>query len=161
MLLSLLVFMMGNGAEEKVFLVIDIDGTVVVQFVLFVVMYIVLKKLLFDPYLQMRQQRSAGIDGVRDEAAVLEKRAATLGADYQQRLQAARAQADDERLKLRNQGLDRERDLLAETRAVAQSRVSSIRQQIAQQVKTAQQTLAAQAQPLARQMVRQVLGREV
>lgn len=161
MLLSPLVLMMGNGAEEKAPPVIDIDGTVVVQFVLFVVMYIVLKKLLFDPYLQMRQQRSAGIDGVRDEAAALEKRAATLGADYQQRLQAARAQADDERLKLRNQGLDRERDLLAETRAVAQARVSSIRQQIAQQVKTAQQTLAAQAQPLARQMVRQVLGREV
>lgn len=161
MLLSPLVLMMGNGAEEKAPPVIDIDGTVVVQFALFVVMYFVLKKFLFDPYLQMREKRAAGIEGVRGEAAALEKRAADLGAEYQRRLQAARAQAEEERVKLRTQGLDRERDLLAETRAAAQARVTSIRQQIAQQAQAAQRQLAAQAQPLARQIVRQVLGREV
>lgn len=156
--------LLGNAAaeaEEKAPPVIDIDGTVVVQFAIFLVLYFILKSFFFDPYLKMRADRDRGISGVRDEADAMTRRAHELGQDYQRRMQAARAQADEERARLRNQGLERERDLLAETRAVAQARVGSIRQQIAQQAKAAEQQLAAQAQPLARRVARQLLGREV
>ena len=39
---------------------IDIDGTVIIQFVLFVVMFFAANKLLFQPYLKLRAKRIAG-----------------------------------------------------------------------------------------------------
>ena len=95
--------LLGNAAaeaEEKAPPVIDIDGTVVVQFAIFLVLYFILKSFFFDPYLKMRADRDRGISGVRDEADALTKRAHELGQEYQRRMQAARAQADEERARL-------------------------------------------------------------
>src|SRR5438046_2161989 len=47
---------------------IDIDLTVVVQFALFLVLFFVANRLLFQPYLQLRERRKAGIEGARAEA---------------------------------------------------------------------------------------------
>ena len=44
---------------------IDIDLTVVVQFVLFLVLFAVANRLLFQPYLQLRERRKAGIEDLR------------------------------------------------------------------------------------------------
>ncbi len=40
---------------------IDIDLTVFVQFALFLILFVVANKLLFQPYLQLRERRKAGI----------------------------------------------------------------------------------------------------
>ena len=47
---------------------IDIDLTAVVQFGLFLLVYVIANKLLFQPYLALRERRKAGIDGARAEA---------------------------------------------------------------------------------------------
>src|SRR5215471_14265253 len=47
---------------------IDIDGTVIVQFVLFLVLFAVSNRFLFQPYLRLRERRTAGIEGARGEA---------------------------------------------------------------------------------------------
>lgn len=164
MLSAPLALLMSNAAaevEHKEPPVIDIDGTVLVQFALFLLMYVLLKRLLFDPYLQMRDARSRRIEGVREEAESMERDAAALAAEYERRMLAARNQADSERQRLRGAGQERERELLTETRAAVAQKVSGLRQQLEQQVGTARQQLRAQAQPLARQIARQILGREV
>src|ERR1043165_5684351 len=55
---------------------IDIDATVLVQFVLFLVLFVVANRLLFQPYLKLRERRRAGIEGgakARREAAAHER----------------------------------------------------------------------------------------
>jgi len=47
---------------------IDVDGTVVVQFVLFLALFAVANRFLFQPYLALRERRRAGIEGAREEA---------------------------------------------------------------------------------------------
>ena len=42
---------------------IDIDLTAVVQFVLFLLVYLIANALLFQPYLALRERRKAGIEG--------------------------------------------------------------------------------------------------
>ena len=49
---------------------IDIDGTVIIQFVLFVVMFFAANKLLFQPYLKLRAKRIAGIDAMMSKRSV-------------------------------------------------------------------------------------------
>ena len=50
---------------------IDIDLTAVVQFVLFLVTLFISNKLLFQPYLVLRERRKAGIEGARNEAELM------------------------------------------------------------------------------------------
>ena len=60
MILQALMLAISEGAEEKAPPVIDIDGTVLVQFAIFIAMFIVLRQFLFKPYVQMRDDRAHG-----------------------------------------------------------------------------------------------------
>jgi hypothetical protein len=53
---------------------IDIDHTVWIQLLLFVLVAFVSTRLLFRPYLKVRDARTAGIEGARDEAARRQRR---------------------------------------------------------------------------------------
>lgn len=159
--LSPMLLLLAEAAEEKAPPVIDIDGTVFVQFVLFLVMYFVLKHMLFQPYLKMKAARSAGIEGARGEAEKMEHRAQEIEKDYERKVSQARARAEEERARLRGEGQARERDLLSEARGVAQVKLTAARKQIETEAQAARVELKAQAQPLARQMASRILGREV
>ena len=50
---------------------IDIDHTVWIQLLLFFVVAFIASRLVFRPYLRMRDERTAGIEGARDEGARL------------------------------------------------------------------------------------------
>ncbi|MCS6913390.1 MAG: hypothetical protein RMK29_02475 [Myxococcales bacterium] len=147
-------------SEEKAPPVIDIDGTVFVQFGLFALLYLALRYLLFQPYLEMRQARSAGIDGERRRAEEMEAMAREMEQDCEGRLARARARAEEMRQRLRAEGQAQEREMLSEARAAATHRLLEARRKIAAELQAAQQQIQAQAQMLARQMVARILGRE-
>lgn len=148
-------------AEEKAPPVIDIDGTVLVQFAIFVLLYIILRKFLFAPYLRMRAERASHIEGAEKKAHDLEHRREALDAEYQQRMQKARSSAEDERMKMQAEGRARETELLSQARGRAQERISETQKRIAAQVAAAQAELEKQAEPLAHQIAGKLLGREV
>jgi F0F1-type ATP synthase membrane subunit b/b' len=70
---------------------IDLDFTVFVQLVLFGLTAFVATRFLFRPYLRMREDRSAGIEGARDEASRMSAQADAQLADYETKLDQARA----------------------------------------------------------------------
>jgi F-type H+-transporting ATPase subunit b len=147
--------------EEKAPPLIDIDGTVLIQFAIFIVMYLVLRRFLFEPYLRMREQREANIEGAEKTAQELLHKRDTLDTEYQQRVQKARAGAEEERMRLQSEGRARETEVLGQARARSQARVSESTTKIAAEVKIAQAELAKQAEPLARSIANKLLGREV
>src|SRR5437660_12226937 len=83
---------------------IDVDGTVFVQFALFVLMLIVLSRLVFRPYLAMRDARHKGIEGAREEAASMQQRARDTNADYDAKLNKARLGGAGERARVGGEG---------------------------------------------------------
>ena len=72
---------------------IDIDLTVFIQFGLFLVMLAVSNKLLFKPYLALRERRAEGIEGARAEADRMTAEADAKLAEYERQLATARTQA--------------------------------------------------------------------
>ena len=46
---------------------IDVDATVIVQFVLFLVLFVIANRFLFQPYLRLRERRTEGIEGARGD----------------------------------------------------------------------------------------------
>src|ERR1044071_9270320 len=80
---------------------IDIDGTVIVQFVLFLVLSGTATPSLSQPYLRLRERRTAGIEGARAEADRMTAQAEAKLADYDKQLAVAREGANDEARKIR------------------------------------------------------------
>ncbi|HWE30890.1 MAG TPA: ATP synthase F0 subunit B [Polyangia bacterium] len=139
---------------------IDLDGTVFVQFALFVIMLIVLSRVLFRPYLQMRAARHKGIEGAREEAATMQERARQTNADYDAKLTKARLRGAEERARLRGEGAIYERQVLGAARDESQKVLDAARGKIGADAGTARDKLAAESTALARQIVKKILGRE-
>jgi F-type H+-transporting ATPase subunit b len=139
---------------------IDVDGTLFVQFAFFVIMVIVLSRVLFRPYLAMRDARHKGIEGAREEAAAMQDRAQKTGADYDARLTKARLRGAEERARLRGEGAIHERQVLGEARDESQKVLDAARAKIAADAGAAREKLAVESTTLARQIVKKILGRE-
>src|SRR5438270_2038268 len=139
---------------------IDVDGTLFVQFALFVLMLIVLSRLVFRPYLAMRDARHKGIEGAREEASAMQQRARDTNADYDAKLTKARLRGAEERARLRGEGAIYERQVLGAARDESQKTLVAARGKIAADAGAAREKLAAESTTLARQIVKKILGRE-
>src|SRR6187399_424422 len=102
---------------------IDIDATAIVQFALFLILMFVANKLMFQPYLALRERRKAGIERARAEAERMTAQADAKLADYQKQLAVARDRAGEEGRKVRAEAAANERDVTERARASAQKSI--------------------------------------
>jgi len=63
-----------------------------------------LSKVVFGPYLKLKDARSKGIEGARAEAKTMQEGAAERVADYETRLLQAKQARREERARLRARG---------------------------------------------------------
>jgi F-type H+-transporting ATPase subunit b len=140
---------------------IDIDLTVFVQFGLFLLLFLAANKLLFQPYLALRERRKAGIDGARAEAERMTATADAKLVDYEKQLSAARDRANEEGRKVRAEAAAHEKDVTDKARTQAQSAIDEATAKMKQETEAARLQLLPQASTLARQIATKLLGREV
>jgi F0F1-type ATP synthase membrane subunit b/b' len=140
---------------------IDIDLTAVVQFALFLLTVYVSNKLLFQPYLQLRERRKAGIDGARAEADQMIAESETTRAEHEKTLAAARDQAAEEGRKIRLEAARYEQEVTEKARKAAQEAIESAQKNVRSETEAARAQLLPQAEALARSMSAKLLGREV
>ena len=140
---------------------IDIDGTVFVQFALFLVLFVVANRLLFQPYLRLRERRSAGIEGARAEAERMTAQADAKLADYEKQLAVARERANAEGRKVRLEAAAHEREVTDKARAAAQAATDEAQATMRRETEAARGQLLPQADALARAISSKLLGREV
>jgi F-type H+-transporting ATPase subunit b len=140
---------------------IDIDGTVFVQFGIFVILALVLWRFMWRPYLRVRGERVSRVEGYREEATKMD-------ADAQQRLgraEAALAEArragSGERTVARAEAQAREQTVLAEANAAANRTLADARARLEATVAGERAKLNAQAGEVALAAARKILGREV
>jgi F-type H+-transporting ATPase subunit b len=140
---------------------IDVDGTVVVQFALFLVLFAVANKFLFQPYLALRERRKAGIEGARAEAERMTATADAKLAEFEKQLAIARASANEEARKIRLEAAAQERETTAKARATAQQAIDDAQAAMRRETEAARGELMPQADALAKAMVGKLLRREV
>jgi F-type H+-transporting ATPase subunit b len=140
---------------------IDFDLTVVVQFGLFLLMFLVANKLLFQPYLRLREKRQAGIEGARREAELMSAEADTKLADYEKQLAGARARAHEEQRVIRAEAAAYDREVTDKARSQAMTAVEQAQSKVRSETESARRELLPQAESMARSMASRLLGREV
>ncbi len=140
---------------------IDIDATVIVQFVLFLVLFAIANHWLFQPYLRLRERRKAGIEGARAEAERMTAQADAKLADYEKQLAVAREGANDEARKIRAEASRIEREETDRAREKAQKAIDEAQATVRRETEDARGQLLPQAEALARSIASKLLGREV
>jgi F-type H+-transporting ATPase subunit b len=139
---------------------IDIDATAIVQFALFLVLMFVANKLMFQPYLALRERRRAGIEGARAEAERMTAQADAKLADYEKQLAVARSRANEEGRKVRAEAITHERDVTDKARATTQKSIDEAQAKMRSETEAARAQLMPQADAIAKQIASKLLGRE-
>ncbi len=148
-------------AAEKAAPLIDIDGTVFLQFGIFLVMAGVLYSFVFRPYFKVRDAREAGIGGARKEAKAMEEKAAAISIDYEERLTKAKVKGVEERNKLREEGKAHEVEVLGKAQKAAHDEIAKTREIARAEQDKARQSLLADAPTVGKSLASKILGRSL
>jgi F-type H+-transporting ATPase subunit b len=141
--------------------VVDFDATVLGQIVLFVVLLLILKPVLFDPMLKLFEEREKRILGAKLQARKLDEGAVGALTKYESSMQQARTAGNAERDKLRAEGTKTENEILAKVRATTTQTLDDGRKRLAEELLSVRASLKADAKGLAKELAGRVLGRQV
>ncbi len=140
---------------------LDFDATLLVQVGFIIVLWLVLKPVLFDPMLKLFEEREKRIEGAIKKARKIDEESAEAMTEYNAVVAKARAEGATEREKLRSDGLRKESDLLSKVRAETQKKVDEERAAMQKDVAATRTSLAPHTTALAKDFAKRVLGREV
>ena len=137
----------------------SIDRTLLVQIAIFVALWLVLKRLWFDPALRLIRERTARSEGAVKEARAIQAEAERLRAEHAAALDQARGEAQREMHEMVRQAEAEQQRLIAEARADAQRTLTDVRAQVDEEVARARLGLRDSASEIARVVAEKILGR--
>lgn len=143
---------MGGGGSP-----VDVDITVGIYLVVFLIMLFVLKSLLFDPYLAVREKRAQGIGGNRDKADAMKRQADEALHEYEARIEEARNEAARVRAGVRREGSDKQKAILEEAYDKAAADLKAHREDLEAQVDGARNAMRKEAEGLSKLIVERLL----
>jgi len=117
--------------------------------------------ILFKPLLGYLAEREAVSHDARKEATDLNKQVESRLGELQQRLAVARSEVSALRATARAQALQKETEIVADARQLAEARVRDATHQIVAEQRLASEKMKAAAEAMSSEIATQVLGREV
>ena len=140
---------------------IELNWTLLLQFVNFMILMAALNALLFKPLRAALQARRDTIQGSKAKVQDLDEQVQAQIARYEAQLQDARMQGGEERLALRKTAQDEETRILGGANKKSAEKLQSIKEQIQEEASTARQALRDETEALAKSIAGKVLGRAV
>ncbi|MGE5217435.1 MAG: ATP synthase F0 subunit B [Chloroflexota bacterium] len=140
---------------------ISLDISIFYQAVLFVILWLVLNKLLFQPYLKLLEERERRTSGAQHDSADLEQEGARLRAQYQEKIAQAESAGYATKERILQAAREEREKVLGQARQEAADHLERVRQEIAAAVENERQLARAEGAAVAADMVSKVLGRRV
>ena len=140
---------------------IDFDLTFIGQMVIFAVLILVMKPLVYDPVLGLFEEREKRTDGAKASAREMQEKAGELLRKYEHELEKVHRVAAEERDLIRAETARLEAEQMHEARQVAAKIVGEGRDRIAEEIHSIRFELGRNSERLARDIAARVLGREV
>jgi F-type H+-transporting ATPase subunit b len=160
-LLAALVVAGGPAPQSPEPQLLDVDGTVFVMLGLFFIVMFVLTRWLWRPYLRVKEERVARVDGYRAEASRLESDAAERLARVEAELAEARRLGSAQRASARSEAHLREQKIVADAQAAAQQALAHARARLEAAFAAERDKLHTRASVLGAEITEKVLGRPV
>lgn len=140
---------------------ISLDYTVVYQMIIFLILWIVLTRIFFRPYLALIEERERRTVGMQLTAAELTHEGEGLKAQYDARIAQAQVAGVTVKEAILQEARQQRDQLLARAREEVASALEQARQEVQRQMEKEQQLATAEVAVIAQEMVSKILGRRV
>jgi F-type H+-transporting ATPase subunit b len=140
---------------------ISLDISILYQIIIFLVLWLILNKVLFQPYLALLEERERRTGGAQHDASELEHQGARLKSEYEERISQARGVGIAARDALIQEARQERERLLQGAREQAALKLESARREVQSQLERERGLLAAEVAVLAQDMASKVLARRV
>ena len=140
---------------------IHLDFSIVYQIILFVVLWVILDKLLFQPYLHLLAERERKTTGAQHDSSDLEHEGARLKTQYEEKMAQAEAVGYAAKDAIVQEGRQQREKILSQARDEASGTLERVRNEVASALEQERRLAAAEVSNVAGAMVAKVLGRTV
>ncbi len=140
---------------------IDIDKTLLIQLINFLVLLILLNFILFKPVRKIMHEREQGISSALGDAKQAQERIQGLQEQYNASLAEAKQKATASYNALYQQGLDAQREMISAERSKGGEMLDKARSEIAAASASARADLKTEAERLSQDISAKLLGRAV
>jgi F-type H+-transporting ATPase subunit b len=141
--------------------IIDLDGTIWIQLVLFGIAFFLLRPLVFRPMVALFEARESAIEGSKLEALRLQDEAAAESEEFDEEMRRLRLQAGEERDRLRAEGKRLERAVLDRVREETDRQLAEADKKLASEASKLRADMKSSIPALAQQIASKLLNREV
>jgi len=140
---------------------ISLDYSVVYQIVIFLLLWIILSKLLFRPYLNLLDQRERRTTGAQHDSTDLEHEGARLRAQYEEKIAQAQGAGYAAKDAMLQEARQQREKVLTQVREDTMRMLEEVRRELASQVQRERQVVADEVRTIAQEMANKILGRNV
>lgn len=140
---------------------IELNWTILVQMINFLVLMFVLNKILYKPILKIIAERDKQVSEGKQQVKELAEKGAGMVALYNDKLQAARVEAMTAKAAARKQSVEQVNAIIEEARKNAEQAILQVRQQVGEEIAAAKRELEPELASMANTIAEQVLGRKV
>jgi F-type H+-transporting ATPase subunit b len=140
---------------------VEINLTIIIQVVQFLILVYILNRILFKPTSQTMEERHSKIVAWEEKTRTLQERARTKIASYERELEEARAKALEEQKQISIELSQQEEEKLQAVFDEAAQMVASTKQAVKEETERLRQELRQQAQEVSQMVAEKVLGRKM
>ena len=137
------------------------NQTVAIQWLLFMVAVFTLHFGIFRPVLRILEERKSRTEGLKQNAAVLEKKSEELAAQLEKKLEEGRSRGLRKKEEHRSFALRVSEDLLKKTKAELDQSIERARKEIEVSSQAARSALQKEVEILGREITSKILGKAV
>ena len=140
---------------------ISLDYSIVYQLVLFLIVWLILSKVLFRPYLGLLEERDRRTLGTQHDSTDLEHEGARLRAQYEEKISQAQAAGHAAKEAILQEARKQRERVLNQAREEAMGMLEGVRREVENQIQKERQFAAAEVRTIAQEMASKVLGRNI
>ncbi len=140
---------------------IEINFTLLIQAVNFLLLVFLLNVVLYKPILKVLEERERRVDGQQAEAKKLLDDAQQLVAEYNQRLHGAKIEAMNAKNAARSEASEEASRIIEEARKKADEHISQVQKQIRSEIEQAKREMEPDLGAMAATIAERILGRKV
>ncbi len=140
---------------------LNIDLTLLYQMIGFVVLLFIMNTLLYKPLLKILNEREERIEGTLKSASKAGKEVDEGLKEYEKRLKDAAVKGIEARNKLRQEGVEREKELIEAAREKAAGELAVIKREIEKNKREALIGLKAETKTISQNIAEKILDRKI
>ena len=140
---------------------LNIDGTLIVQIVNFLLLLLILNFILFRPIRRVLAQREGEMNSRQKTIDDYQKQAEKNEKGIEEGIVQARKEGYAEKEALKFQGLEREKEILQEAGGGVEQKLSAAKKEIESKVAVAREALEGQIAGFSDELAQKILGRSI